>query len=59
MAEQNETIQEIQSRNKHQALQKKRIEVITNLAGLLGIAELKYIQTELHNMIEDIERKNK
>lgn len=59
MAEQDEAIQEIHSRNKHQALQKKRIEVITNLAGLLGINELKYIQTELHNMIEDIERKNK
>ena len=59
MAEQDETIQEIHSRNKHQALQKKRIEVITHLAGLLGVTELKYIQTELHNMIEDIERKNK
>jgi len=59
MAEQNESIQEIHSRNKHQALQKKRIEVITHLAGLLGVTELKYIQTELHNMIQDIERKNK
>ena len=57
MAEQNETIQEIQSRNKHQALQQKRMNTIKEVAGLLGVQELKWIYTEIHNMIEDIERK--
>ena len=59
MAEQDETIQEIHSRNKHQALQQKRMNAIKEIAALLGIQELKWIYTEIHNMIEDIERKNK
>ena len=59
MAEQDETIQEIQSKNKHQALQKIRMNAITEIAALLGVQELKWIYTEIHNMIEDIERKNK
>ena len=59
MAEQDEIIQEIQSKNKHQALQKIRMNTIREVAGLLGIQELKWIYTEIHNMIEDIERKNK
>tara|TARA_R100000544_G_C2220821_1_gene57445 strand:- start:142 stop:321 length:180 start_codon:yes stop_codon:yes gene_type:complete len=59
MAEQDEAIQEIQSKNKHQALQKIRMNTIKEVAGLLGIQELKWIYTEIHNMIEDIERKNK
>lgn len=57
MAVQDETIQEIQSRNKHQALQQKRMKTIKEVAGLLGVQELKWIYTEIHNMIEDIERK--
>jgi hypothetical protein len=59
MAEQDETIQEIQSKNKHNALQKIRMNAITEIAALLGVQELKWIYTEIQNMIEDIERKNK
>jgi len=59
MAEQDEAIQEIQSKNKHNALQKIRMNTIKEVAALLGIQELKWIYTEIHNMIEDIERKNK
>jgi len=57
MAEQDETIQEIQSRNKHNSLQQKRMQTIIQVAGLLGIEELKYINNEIGDMIADIERK--
>ena len=57
MAIQDETIQEIQSRNKHQALQQKRMQTIIQVAGLLGIEELKYINNEIGDMIADVERK--
>lgn len=57
MAEQDETIQEIQSKNKHQALQQKRMQTIIQVAGLLGIEELKYINNEIGDMIADVERK--
>ena len=59
MAEQDEAIQEIHSRNEHQTVQQKRVNAITEIAALLGVQELKWIYTEIHNMIEDIERKNK
>ena len=59
MAEQDEAIQEIHSRNKHQTLQQKRMQTIIQVAGLLGIEELKYINNEIGDMIADIERKNK
>jgi hypothetical protein len=58
MAEQNEEIQEIQSKNKHRALQQKRMHTIKTVAGLLGVQELKWIYTEIYNMIKDIEKKN-
>lgn len=57
MAEQDETIQEIQSRNKHNSLQQKRMQTIIQVAGLLGIEELRYINNEIGDMIADIERK--
>jgi len=57
MAEQDETIQEIQSRNKHNSLQQKRMQTIIQVAGLLGIEELKYINNEIGDIIADIERK--
>ena len=57
MAEQDETIQEIQSRNKHNSLQQKRMQTIIEVAGLLGIEELKYINNEIGDMIADVERK--
>ena len=57
MAEQDEIIQEIQSRNKHNSLQQKRMQTIIQVAGLLGIEELKYINNEIGDMIADIERK--
>lgn len=57
MAEQDETIQEIQSKNKHNSLQQKRMQTIIQVAGLLGIEELKYINNEIGDMIADIERK--
>ena len=57
MAEQDETIQEIQSRNKHNSLQQKRMQTIIQVAGLLGIKELKYINNEIGDMIADVERK--
>lgn len=57
MAEQDETIQEIQSRNKHNSLQQKRMQTIIQVAGLLGIEELKYINNEIGDMIADVERK--
>lgn len=57
MAEQDETIQEIQSRNKHNSLQQKRMQTIIQVASLLGIEELKYINNEIGDMIADIERK--
>jgi divalent metal cation (Fe/Co/Zn/Cd) transporter len=57
MAEQDEAIQEIHSRNKHQALQQKRMQTIIQVAGLLGIEELKYINNEISDMIADVERK--
>ena len=59
MAEQDEIIQEIQSRNKHNSLQQKRMQTIIQVAGLLGIEELKYINNEIGDMIADVERKNK
>jgi hypothetical protein len=59
MAEQDETIQEIQSKNKHNFLQQKRMQTIIQVAGLLGIEELKYINNEIGDMIADVERKNK
>jgi hypothetical protein len=59
MAEQDETIQEIQSKNKHNSLQQKRMQTIIQVAGLLGIEELKYINNEIGDMIADVERKNK
>ena len=58
MPEQDETIQEIQSQNKHKALQQKRMQTIKTVAGLLGIQELRWIYTEIYNMIQDIEKKN-
>jgi hypothetical protein len=57
MAEQDETIQEIQSKNKHNSLQQKRMQTIIQVAGLLGIEELKYINNEIGDMIADVERK--
>ena len=57
MAEQDEIIQEIQSRNKHNSLQQKRMQTIIQVAALLGIEELKYINNEIGDMIADIERK--
>lgn len=57
MAEQDETIQEIQSKNKHNSLQQKRMQTIIQVASLLGIEELKYINNEIGDMIADIERK--
>ena len=57
MAEQDETIQEIQSKNKHSSLQQKRMQTIIEVAGLLGIEELKYINNEIGDMIADVERK--
>ena len=57
MAEQDETIQEIQSKNKHNSLQQKRMQTIIQVAGLLGIEELKYIYNEIGDMIADVERK--
>ena len=57
MAEQDETIQEIQSRNKHNSLQQKRMQTIIQVASLLGIEELKYINNEIGDMIADVERK--
>ena len=57
MAEQDETIQEIQSKNKHNSLQQKRMQTIIQVAGFLGIEELKYINNEIGDMIADVERK--
>lgn len=57
MAEQDEIIQEIQSRNKHNSLQQKRMQTIIQVASLLGIEELKYINNEIGDMIADVERK--
>ncbi len=57
MAEQDEIIQEIQSRNKHNSLQQKRMQTIIQVAALLGIEELKYINNEIGDMIADVERK--
>jgi hypothetical protein len=57
MAQQDETIQEIQSKNKHSSLQQKRMQTIIEVAGLLGIEELKYINNEIGDMIADVERK--
>jgi hypothetical protein len=57
MAEQDETIQEIQSKNKHNSLQQKRMQTIIQVASLLGIEELKYINNEIGDMIADVERK--
>ncbi len=57
MAEQDETIQEIQSKNKHNSLQQKRMQTIIQVAALLGIEELKYINNEIGDMIADVERK--
>jgi hypothetical protein len=57
MAQQDETIQEIQSKNKHNSLQQKRMQTIIEVAGLLGIEELKYINNEIGDMIADVERK--
>ena len=57
MAEQDETIQEIQSKNKHNSLQQKRMQTIIQVAGLLGIEELKYINNEIGDIIADVERK--
>ena len=57
MAQQDETIQEIQSKNKHNSLQQKRMQTIIQVAGLLGIEELKYINNEIGDMIADVERK--
>ena len=59
MAEQKEEHFELINRNKNRMLQQKRMNTIKEVAGLLGIQELKWIYTEIHNMIEDIERKNK
>ena len=59
MAEQKEEHFELIDRNKNRMLQQKRMNTIKEVAGLLGIQELKWIHTEIHNMIEDIERKNK
>ena len=58
MAEQKEEHFELIDRNKNRVLQQKRMNTIKEVAGLLGIQELKWIYTEIHNMIEDIERKN-
>tara|TARA_Y100000389_G_C17353088_1_gene459548 strand:+ start:666 stop:851 length:186 start_codon:yes stop_codon:yes gene_type:complete len=58
MAEQKEEHFELIDRNKNRMLQQKRMNTIKEVAGLLGIQELKWIYTEIHNMIEDIERKN-
>ena len=57
MAEQDEIIQEIQSKNKHNSLQQKRMQTIIQVAALLGIEELKYINNEIGDMIADVERK--
>jgi hypothetical protein len=57
MAQQDETIQEIQSKNKHNSLQQKRMQTIIQVASLLGIEELKYINNEIGDMIADVERK--
>ena len=57
MAEQDETIQEIQSKNKHNSLQQKRMQTIIQVAALLGIEELKYISNKIGDMIADVERK--
>ena len=51
MPEQDETIQEIQSQNKDRALQQKRMQTIKTVAGLLGVQELKWIYTEIYNLI--------
>ena len=59
MAEQKEEHFELIDRNKNRMLQQKRMNAITEIAALLGIQELKWIYTEIQNMIEDIERKNK
>ena len=59
MAEQKEEHFELIDRNKNRMLQQKRMNAIKEIAELLGIQELKWIYTEIHNMIEDIERKNK
>ena len=39
-------------------LQTKRMLTIIEVAGLLGVDELKYIKNEIGNMITDIERKD-
>ena len=39
-------------------LQTKRMLTIIEVAGLLGVDELKYIKNEIGNMIKDIERKD-
>lgn len=59
MAEQKEEHFELIDRNKNRMLQQTRMNAIKEIAALLGIQELKWIYTEIHNMIEDIERKNK
>jgi len=58
MAEQNEDHFETIDKNKHQSLQNKRMQTIKEVAGLLGVQELKWIYTEIYNMIQDIEKKN-
>ena len=57
MAEQKEEHFELIDRNKNRMLQQKRMNAIKEIAALLGIQELKWIYTEIHNMIKDIERK--
>ena len=47
---------EMIDRNKDRLLQQKRMATIIQVAGLLGVDELTYIQGEIGDMIADIER---
>jgi len=47
---------EMIDRNKDRNLQQKRMATIIQVAGLLGVDELTYIQGEIGDMIADIER---